>query len=107
MKRHIPIEKLWNISEKYSSEMIPVSLFDHMMKENIWEEKFELDRFIFHMKKCLSAEKTYPIIAVKGDDEKLFVLDGMHRLSFAIANNKNSVLAVILPKEYSDTVVLG
>jgi len=107
MKRHMAIEELWNISNKYDPQMIPVSSFEHMMKENVWEEEFEVGRFIFHMNKCLSAEKVYPIVVVKNSDEKLIVLDGMHRLSFAIASNKPKVLAVVLPEEYSEVVVLG
>lgn len=105
--RHVKLSRLWKEAEKFKPQCVKVSDLSHVLSENVWGEKtFSLERFAYHMKKCLNADISKPPILVKERGE-YFVLDGNHRISLLVASGKAEISAIVLPKEYNDWIIIG
>jgi hypothetical protein len=94
------------------SKRLPMSRLFHNLQQPVWGERigtpFELTKKVnegsslsndefHHWERVMNSDLRYPIIAYTSGD-RLFVIDGMHRLTKAF-NTKKTTLKVFIIKE--------
>lgn len=104
--KHISLEDLFSLCDGREVRTVPVSMFAHIFKEDVWKDVFTVENFVYHMHRVDIANLDYPIITVRSGS-RLFVLDGMHRLAKCLRYGIEKISCVELGSEYSNLVVLS
>ena len=98
----IDIEKVWALVENKQPKPIPLSELEHTLNWGCWGMgTLTPKKVLEHLKRVTQADLNYPIVIVRDEYDRVsHVIDGMHRIVKAFANELDSISALEVSENF-------